>query len=457
MESRDAEAKMEPVKATSLEEVLKAAMERKGNVPAQFWASERLQHGLQLSDDALTLSHSSPAATSTECSVQARWPLTLMNGVGYYEIDVLHCSSPGSSVMVGLANKGFSTLRHPSGRKQCVGYLSAGKVTRYEETIPYGSRYGSGDRIGCGFCKRTREVWFTKNGRYLGDAVAYPELGLDQVYPMVTVEQAAITGVFEPSRFKWCATDFINDERKFIIKAVLEAPLPTRDVTAEMVASYLLFHGYSKTFHQFLKAYPIENGRVLLNRLARKPRGYSEDGEEEEGDDEPMQCDSPGVDSLPRSVPELVQYSRLELRSAVIASIMDGKVREAARLIEEEVPDLVGQLRPVLVSQVFVESLRNDDLEAAMAAIAQPECNTPDGPHPAVANVVGLLAYADPSTSPLAHLLTDSQRRHVADTVNAAILEHLKVQPESIVESMIKHITTIPVLAKERFCPGVSF
>ncbi|KAJ9470790.1 hypothetical protein DIPPA_10078 [Diplonema papillatum] len=59
MESRDAEAKMEPVKATSLEEVLKAAMERKGNVPAQFWASGRLQHGLQLSDDALTLSHSS--------------------------------------------------------------------------------------------------------------------------------------------------------------------------------------------------------------------------------------------------------------------------------------------------------------------------------------------------------------------------------------------------------------
>ena len=73
---------------------------------------------------------------------------------------------------------GFSTRETPMNEMlgtfpNSYGYRADGKTyhTREEsKSEKYAGTYGSGDIIGCGLLPATAEVFFTRNGKYLGIA-----------------------------------------------------------------------------------------------------------------------------------------------------------------------------------------------------------------------------------------------------------------------------------------------
>eukprot|EP01064_Diplonema_japonicum_P025513 TRINITY_DN36938_c0_g1_i1.p1 TRINITY_DN36938_c0_g1~~TRINITY_DN36938_c0_g1_i1.p1 ORF type:complete len:424 (+),score=65.34 TRINITY_DN36938_c0_g1_i1:40-1311(+) len=412
-------------KLSSLEQLFRRAIEQKGNTPKQCLASDRLNHGLQVSDDSLTVTHSlSGANVAGDASLQTQWPLSLTCGVGYYEVVVHHCGV----IVVGLANQGYPNVKQPGSKKHSCGYKSddGQRFINNGEGTSYGPTYTSGDVVGCGFCSRTRDVWFTKNGEHLGVAFKFPtpDIVIDHIFPTVGVEHASVSVNFELKSMKWSPQEVIAEERAMALEKVRTMELPTKDKTADIVASYLLHYGYHDTLKKVMEINPTDT-KLLLRR---------NDGERQE------ECQ--------------IKSSKLVERNTVIQKIMNGDIVGVMEYIEKVFPGLKWDVWPSLLSQLIVEHIKNDTLEEAINVTARTECNTASGePHPLISEVLGLLAYNDPRSSPLAYLLDQSQRRRVADHVNSVILSSLQFHPESILESLLKHIMVMPILAKECFYP----
>eukprot|EP01059_Diplonema_ambulator_P033718 TRINITY_DN7190_c0_g1_i2.p1 TRINITY_DN7190_c0_g1~~TRINITY_DN7190_c0_g1_i2.p1 ORF type:complete len:426 (+),score=123.60 TRINITY_DN7190_c0_g1_i2:248-1525(+) len=415
------------VDASDLESLFRRALEQKGNTPKQCLASDRLNHGLQVSDDSLTATHSlSGAASGGDASLQTQWPLALTCGVGYYEVLVHHCGV----VVIGLANQGYPNGKQPGSKKHSCGYKSddGQRFINNGEGTSYGPTFSSGDVVGCGFCSRTRDVWFTKNGEHLGVAFQFPtrDIVIDHIFPTVGVEQASVSVNFDFSTMKWNPEEAIAQERAKALEAVRKTEVPAKDKTADIVVSYLLHYGYHDTLQKIMDINPA-NSKQLLRRC---------DGDDDDNDE----CQ--------------IAASKLVERKEVIQKIMKGDILGCMKDIEELFPNLKEDVWPSLLSQLIVEHIKADKLDDAFNVTASAECSTANGePHHLISEVVGLLAYNDPKESPLAYLLEQSQRRRVADHVNSAILTSLNYQSESVLESLLKHIMVMPVLAKECFYP----
>lgn len=164
----------------------------------------------------------------------------------------------------------------------------------------------------------------------------------------------------------------------------------------------------------------------------------------------------------------------LQLRHSVRKRVMAGDVEAAVQLIEAQCPELLQQQQPQASSgprpsgssmdvdldvggagsppaqeaatsgsgsssssnpydevgfhvncQRYVELLRRGEVDAAVRfaqATLAPYRERLPHLEPVLRDVVALVAYAQPAESPLAHLLSASQREFVADAANAALL-----------------------------------
>ena len=145
-----------------------------------------------------------------------------------------------------------------------------------------------------------------------------------------------------------------------------------------------------------------------------------------------------------------VRDSRMAVRRAVVAAIERGDVAAATETVRRELPGIVDEASPLLLSQAIIEAVNVGDIEGALATTASPGCGGGLGgeAHPVVGEAIGLLAYASPHTSPLAHLFEPAQRRRVATSVNALMLSHLGYPTEASLDTLLKHALMLPVLAK---------
>ncbi|PKI84429.1 Protein ssh4 [Malassezia vespertilionis] len=117
----------------------------------------------------------SPGMSQSEggaCTMQSNLPLPKMKDVYYWEAKMF--SKPATTtVAIGLATKPYPSFRFPGYCKHSVGYFSHHGLKCYNHPFhaqSYGPAYIQGDVIGVGFRPRTGAVFFTQNGRKLGDA-----------------------------------------------------------------------------------------------------------------------------------------------------------------------------------------------------------------------------------------------------------------------------------------------
>lgn len=93
-----------------------------------------------------------------------------------------------ASVCVGLTSEDYSLSKHIGREAKSFGYYSEdGRKYRNGDSggEPYGTPFSSTEVVGCGFNTITREIFFTKNGTYLG--VAFWDIPEMPLYPSVSL------------------------------------------------------------------------------------------------------------------------------------------------------------------------------------------------------------------------------------------------------------------------------
>eukprot|EP01063_Lacrimia_lanifica_P007537 TRINITY_DN14820_c0_g1_i1.p1 TRINITY_DN14820_c0_g1~~TRINITY_DN14820_c0_g1_i1.p1 ORF type:complete len:449 (+),score=139.52 TRINITY_DN14820_c0_g1_i1:97-1443(+) len=445
---------MAAVQVDSIAGLLRYGLQR-GPPPhaAQRVALDRVGHGVEVGEDGLTVAHtfSGNGADGGRIvgDIQTCLPLETYNGVGYFEVHIVHMAAAGLAV-VGLAHSAArQQAGERGGRGMCAYRSDGGQYQNAEDgRKAYGAAFSAGDTVGCGYNRRTREVFFTLNGRYLGvaESMLGADVGFDQFHPTVLLDRATVAFTFDPAAVRWSPQAMIDAEEGRFLDVLNAEPIPKQHNAIAMVASYLLQYGYTSTFEALVKRVPELESAPLLRR-----RRWAEACDDEEDDMDVEDVEEGGESD------EAVR-SRAALRGEVNAFVMKGEIEAARRRVGEALPGVRRSVWPHLTSQLIVEHIKAGAPLLAIAAAADPLCSD-EGTgilHPAVSEGMGLLAYADPAASPLRHLLQNDHRRVVADAVNAAILTHCGYAAESVLEAVVRHAATMPLVARESLAPFMS-
>eukprot|EP00293_Proteomonas_sulcata_P014864 CAMPEP_0184292940 /NCGR_PEP_ID=MMETSP1049-20130417/4584_1 /TAXON_ID=77928 /ORGANISM="Proteomonas sulcata, Strain CCMP704" /LENGTH=439 /DNA_ID=CAMNT_0026600863 /DNA_START=101 /DNA_END=1420 /DNA_ORIENTATION=- len=394
----------------------------------------KTSHLVKVHKDKLTVTYNGKANHTQDVgAVQANKPFPKKVLIGYFEMRVIDAGTRGC-MAIGLGNASFNVTRHPGWEPGSYGYHgdTGRKFCSPTRGEPYGAKYGAEDIVGCGINFRTREIFFTKNGKNLG--VAFTEPGASY-FPTIGLhsEGETVELNFGQKPFKFLLEDMLREEREKFQQTVSRIPLGLADVN-ELVRAYLWYEGHAESLKSFEAAAslpPISSSEAM-------------EGSTEQSED------------------------FLLARSAVRGLIMDGKLEEAIEVINDKFPDFLAsnpRAESHLYCQQFIELLHTGSkseavafarkvlskyLEVQHAQNGQNGSSGMDGPASSqsqaetaeyVQGVVGLLAYPDPlSQSPLSHLLQSNYRKVVADVVNCAIHEHVGGEGSSALQRLTKQL-----------------
>ncbi|KAJ1553992.1 hypothetical protein HK405_006309 [Cladochytrium tenue] len=146
-------------------------------------------------------------------------------------------------------------------------------------------------------------------------------------------------------------------------------------------------------------------------------------------------------------------YERtIAARQRLVALVTAGRVREALAECEGEFPGLLNGDGPDAVDvcfqlkcQQFVECVRTSAAEALQFAQNELSRFGPLNPkyYQTLEDVVALLAYTDPSSSPVSGYLSQEHRDEVAHSLNSFILKRECLPVESPLERIIRQATVV--------------
>ncbi|EGC28483.1 hypothetical protein DICPUDRAFT_93323, partial [Dictyostelium purpureum] len=154
------------------------------------------------SETSLTAYLPNDITNTKECVGNIRSNLPLQEDFNYFEIVINNLDN--GALSIGLVNQEYPTNQHIGYGKRSYGYHSDdGTKHKWKESDKdggylvevYGPGFKKGDVIGCGISFKRREIYFTKNGEYLGTAF---ENVYGILYPSVAFYEpgTSITGVF---------------------------------------------------------------------------------------------------------------------------------------------------------------------------------------------------------------------------------------------------------------------
>lgn len=136
--------------------------------------------------------------------------------------------------------------------------------------------------------------------------------------------------------------------------------------------------------------------------------------------------------------------SAMDHRAAIRDAVSKGRMEEAMERIKQVAPDLLKsdtELRFRLLQQQFLEQVRVGDTDAALR-IAVEELRDVARTTPklqrALEGTMAVLAFPDPTTSPVRHLLSLDQRAQTARYINEALLAVTGQPTEARLPTLLK-------------------
>ena len=254
--------------------------------------------------------------------------------------------------------------------------------------------------MGAGYHLGKQEIFFTKNGKYLGTAFTgvrghlFPTVGLHSNNEHVELN-------FGQKPFKFDVDSMLAEEEQQREDAVAQAPLTTEAVRA-VVRDYLFNYGYADT----LKAFDSATGFVW-DKGESKLLGTRKD------------------------VRDMVfkgDLDRALARTKLFFDMHGVEPRPRQLRAPQEPPtssaDLAAEALFHLKIQRFIELIRAGNLTEA-TKVARTELSELEGAsqqHDAfLMDALALLAYEEPEASDIAYLMSADQRERVADVVNTAM------------------------------------
>ncbi|WPH04822.1 Hypothetical protein R9X50_00771900 [Acrodontium crateriforme] len=224
------------------------------------WSEEDKMNGLDILADGTEIRFVGVTKTSDEAaSTRTDHPMPKECGLYYFEVTILSKHKDGL-IGIGFSSKKANLNRLPGWENDSWAYhgddgysfacTASGKS--------YGPKFSSNDTIGCGVNFRTGTAFFTKNGVYLGEA--FKGIKTDRLFPSVGIKKPG-----EHLRVNFGRTPFIFDidrlmahERQVIMRQIgefdvskLHPPDDENTLIHKLVGQYLAHEGYVETAQAF--------------------------------------------------------------------------------------------------------------------------------------------------------------------------------------------------------------
>ena len=392
-------------------------------------------------------------------AVRANRPMPSSCGIYYFEVEIV---SKGQSGYIGV---GFSALnvilsRLPGWEQASWGYHGddGNSFASQGTGRTYGPTFTTGDIVGCGLDFSCGRAFFTKNGVQLGHVFDNLPFHSTQLYPSVGLRTPGeiVRGNFGQRPFRYDIDHFVRLRRdeirqsmmastiseRYLLKPSASAPVPdeprwpegaaepdveadtlVRDTAAELIASYLSYHGHVETARAFERQRADER-RARSQNLGFGPLASG-------GTETPVASTSTGgaADSgLGASD-----------RQRTCAAILGGDAAGALLTIRKRYPKALPAIERAMRRHIFVELVvalasndgdamdedgsagSDDDARAAMLEYGRSLDAAYGSTDPDLRATFGLLACVDPVRE-RPDLAGDEARRKLAEQVNAAIL-----------------------------------
>lgn len=366
----------------------------------------------------------------------------------------------------------------------------------------YGPAFGAGDVVGCGLNYYDGSVFFTHNGRNLGAAfhlkpdewtrvdhkapdVRQPSARSIDFYAVVSLHSKGehVKLNFGQTPFMFDVAAFEDSERQRVQRQISAIPFDST-LMLPLIRSYLLHQGYEKS----LEALRDMSGGVGgdTSQAAHAPNGHDASMKDAAASSAsaaaPVTAAASSSSSSPQTRHDVVAALTMQDRRVIRDLIESGDIETAMVAIQKlapalwSQPDLTSLSSPLTAQQLhlrllslhFISLLSSTSATRVLDAISFAQrqllpfqnCGD-DSLRVEVERLMGLLAYPDVQSSPLAHLLSDEYRADTATHVNAAILASLctparaaaNVHGVSSLELVLRHALALDAVLKQQACP----
>lgn len=176
----------------------------------------------------------------------------------YYEIKIISKGKEGY-MGVGLAAAEVNMQRLPGWDKQSYGYHGddGHSFCSSGTGVPYGPTFTTGDVIGCGFNLVENVCFYTKNGLNLGKA--FDNLANVSLFPTVGLQTPGeeVEANFGMEPFMYDIEDDMKALKQRITSSIIEFPIKYNEwqtTIHKLVQSWLIHNGYCSTAEVFSSA-----------------------------------------------------------------------------------------------------------------------------------------------------------------------------------------------------------
>lgn len=386
---------------------------------------------LEISRDKCTVRYTGHGSHDNDVgSVQADTCVPSNLPVYYFETKIVD-GGEKCCVGIGFTDKKFKVTRQPGWEPNSYGYHGDDGKKFHNNGLGenYGPTFNTGDVIGAGILLEKQEIFYTKNGKYLGVAFRnvslplYPTIGLHSMNECVQVDFVGEKGfVFDP-------TTLVAQVEENIKQAVESVPLSVA-MTHQLVRKYLQHYGYARTLRAFDDlsgannlSKEVDGAESTASAVKRTKLSYAEK----------LRSSSKRAQEQSSSASQDPLDTSLELRSAVRAHILNGRPEEAEALLQEKLPQMFEEknrsicmlVKATLACQSFIRMMQEGRITDAVKYAQDVLVEYRDiskGFDEKIQDVLALLAYHNMSESPVAHLLSCQHTDSVADVINRAVL-----------------------------------
>ncbi|GAB5590488.1 hypothetical protein Unana1_05388 [Umbelopsis nana] len=258
-----------------------------------FWNHNDKSSSLDVSSDGIDASYSGLGRDDNDAAaVRSTFSAKPQCGIFYFEIEIVSKGRDGY-IGIGFCDADSTMDKLPGWDADSYGFHAYDGRCYHASTkgAAYGPTFSTGDVIGCGINFNSKTAFFTKNGVYLG--VAFNNIKVDApLYPCVGLRTPGehIRVNFGSKAFQFDIVQYMNEERRHLhssisnveitssptkhtsptltaawMKQVGRSPEPltlpktsqqmaaTSDILDQLVYSFLVHHGYSRTAQVLLQ------------------------------------------------------------------------------------------------------------------------------------------------------------------------------------------------------------
>ncbi|KAI5860248.1 SPRY domain-containing protein [Durotheca rogersii] len=454
------------------------------------WNVNDKQSGLEVLADGQEVKYA-PSRNLREqehetCAVRADHPMPWQAGIYYFEVSILSRRRDDATVCIGFSAKNVALSRAPGWEADSWGYhgddgdVYAASTTgkTYE-----GGTFGPQDIVGCGVNFRTREAFFTKNGKEYQTAFRdlkgdlYPTVGMKKGGEHIRVNFGQTPFVFNIDKMMEKEQGLIRDAiSSTSIEKLVSPPMGETELIQQLVLQFLQHDGYVETAQAFAKEIHDEKQTLQINQQTPLPGVNIKD-------DEDAHCIRRAI--LEGDIEKAVNYTytyyphvldenddvsfKLQCRTFIEMVRKSAEVNypSSKKSNGHAFDDVLGTMDvdengfADRMDEDGVESQADqDDLLVKTIQYGQAlQAKFKDDPRREVSRtlneVFSLLAYSNPlHVKEIAHLLDRKGRVAVAEELNSAILSSLGKSSRSALENLYGQTSVLLDYLREEGGPG---